>query len=296
MDVRQMRYFLAVAQEGQFTRAAERLNIAQPPLSQQIRQLEEELGTRVFERGGKQVELTEAGNILRVRAEQIIELFGSIKKEINDLNKGQQGTLNVGAVASSGAFVLPLLIRKFHERYPGVSFQIWEGDTYRIMELVNRGVVDMGIVRTPFSPKNYDCLFNPCEAQDQPMAAVFCDRFDLHADEASRINKLRGLPLIVHRRYEQKIVDACRRLDFEPYVLFRSNDIRSMLSWASLGLGIAIIPKPTAFPPDFQNMKCMVLDEETLKTRTAVIWLKNSYLSAVAKNFLQMVSDGFDTK
>lgn len=151
MDIRQLRYFITIAEEGNITKAARRLHIAQPPLSQQLKLLEEELGVKLVERGSRQIQLTDAGKILRHRAEQVVELVDSTIKELKDFNEGLQGTLSVGTVPSSGSTLLPERIYNFHENYPGVSFQIWEGDTYRILDLLNNGVIEIGIVRTPIN-------------------------------------------------------------------------------------------------------------------------------------------------
>lgn len=285
-----MRYFLAIANEGQFTKAAERLNISQPPLSQQIKQLEEELGVQLLERGGRHIKLTEAGNIFRVRAEQILDLADSVKKELNDLNQGQQGTLKIGTVASSSAFILPGYISSFHEKYPEVTFQIWEGDSYRITELVNKGVADVGIVRTPFNTEIYNYVFQPRDTPGDPMTAVFSEKWLLQESNARiGLRVLKGKPLIIHQRYEQIIVDACSRLGFKPKIFCQSDDTQSMLNWAVIGLGIALVPKAAILSIGMNGIQYRDIDEESLTTRTVIIWLKNSYLSAVARNFIQSI-------
>lgn len=290
MDLRQMRYFLTVAQEGQFTRAAERLNMAQPPLSQQIKQLEEELGVKLLKRGGKGVELTEAGHVLQVRAEQILELVVSVKKELDDLNRGKHGTINIGTVASCGAFLLPKCINDFHAQYPEVTFQIREGDTYRIIELVNKGLVDIGIVRTPFSLESYNYIFQPSQGPRDSMMAIYQEKWLPTAPtEPIRLKTLQAIPLIVHRRYERIIVDACLKNGFEPNILCKGDDIRSIMSWAGTGLGVAIVPNPHLSVLALGQLQCREIDDPSLETRTAVIWLKHAYLSTVVKNFIKNI-------
>ena len=122
MDIRKLRYFLAVAEEGQITKAAQRLHMAQPPLSQQLKQLETELGVRLIERSGsRKIKLTAAGQALRIRAEQMMELAQKTAKELKDIEEGTQGTLPVGITASWDATFLPKKINAFHEQYPGAS-------------------------------------------------------------------------------------------------------------------------------------------------------------------------------
>lgn len=291
MDIRQLKYFLAIVQEGQFTKAAKKLNITQPPMSQQIKQLEDEIGMQLFIRESRSVILTEAGNILRVRAEQILNLVESTTKELSDFKNAEQGTLKIGTVASSGAFILPKYISDFHDKYPDVTFQILEGDTYKIMELLNNGIVDIGIVRSPFPKENYNCMFSPPDSYSNPMVAVFDQKWDIKTKSKSiKLNVLKSKPLIINKRYENYIVQSCKAEGFMPNILCRSDDVRSMLSLAKSAIGIAIIPKLTTTEAEYENMKHLDIDEDTLITKTAIIWLKNTYLSTVAKNFINNTS------
>jgi len=287
MDIRQLKYFLAIVQEGQFTKAAKRLNISQPPLSQQIKQLEEEIGLELFKRGSRFVEMTEAGNILRVRAEQIVDHVESTRKELNDFKNAEHGMLKIGTVASSGAFVLPKYINDFHDKYPDVTFQIWEGDTYKIMDLLNNGIVDIGIVRTPFRSDKFNYMFHPFDSGYSPMVAVFKGKWDIKSNlDCITLDILKGMPLIVNKRYENEIIKCCKAKGFVPNILCRSDDIRSMISLANSGVGIAILPKFTANDTEYGDMRHIDINEDSLKTKTLMIWLKNTYLSLAAQNFI----------
>lgn len=288
MDIRQLRYFLAVAQEGQFTKAAGRLHMAQPPLSQQIRQLEGELGVVLFKRSGRHIELTDAGQVLAVRAEQILDLVGSAKRELGDLTQGRRGSVSVGAVSSCGAFLLPRYIRDFHEKYPDITFQVWEGNTYRIMDLVDKGIVDIGIVRTPFRLEVYHYILQPPGEPPDPMAAVYPGEWKPGIPEGPlTLDRLKGIPLIVLRRYEQIITDAFRKIGCEPDILCRGDDTRSLIAWAAAGVGVAVIPRPPANLVPYGRVHFREILDRSLETRTAVIWLKGAYLSAVTQNFIQ---------
>ncbi|MDQ7096526.1 LysR family transcriptional regulator [Desulfosporosinus sp. PR] len=290
MDIRQLRYFLAVAQEGQFTKAAERLNMAQPPLSQQIKLLEEELGVTLFKRGGKYIELTDAGQVLVVRGEQILELVNSTQKALEDLGKGKQGTVSIGTVSSCGTFLLPKYISSFQEKFPGVTFRIWEGDTHRIMDLVNKGIVEIGIVRTPFKLEIYNYMFHSAVEKNDPMVILYAGKWERFIPEGPiTLEALKDVPLIVHRRYQKIIADNCRKLCFEPNIFCEGDDTRSIMSWAGIGLGVAIVPKPSASIFETGKMRCREIEDHSLETRTAVIWLKNTYLSAVSKNFIKTI-------
>lgn len=284
MDLRQLEYFLAVAEEGQFTKAARRLNISQPPLSQQIKLLEDELGVLLFERGGRHSKLTEAGNMLYVRSKQIFDLVDSAKKELSDFKKSQHGTLRIGTVASSGAFLLPQYISSFHKQYPDVSYQIIEGETHYILEILNKGLIDIGFVRTPFKLDMYNHVYE--SKASKPMIALYTNTNDLESkNKKIKLDMLKSKPLIINSRYEKNILEACKKYDFKPNIICKCDDIRSILKLVNSGLGIAIAPYINE--NEFDNLNYKIIDEDSLKSKTYLIWLKGSYLSIPAQNFIE---------
>lgn len=247
-----------------------------------------EVGVQLLERGSRNIQLTEAGNILRIRAEQILELVKATAKELKDLNEGFHGTLNIGTVASSGATILPQRINTFHKKYPEVDFQIWEGDTLRIMELLNKGIIEIGIVRTPFNSEPYESVSLHNELPRDPMVAVAnCQWISEKNSELLDLEELKDKPIIMHRRYAEKITEACREKGFEPKVLCKSDDVRSMLTWAETGLGIAIVPKSTISLITNKELRFREIEEFFMETTVALIWMKNRYLSSVAHHFIE---------
>lgn len=284
MDIKQLRYFLAIAEEEQITGASKRLNMAQPPLSQQLKNLEDELGVKLVERGSRKIKLTDAGKLLRNRAEQIIELTETTFKEVKDFTKGLQGTLSIGTVSSSGATLVPQRIVNFNKKYPGINFEIWEGNTYKILEILNSGVIEIGIVRTPFNMENLECI---C-LEPEPMVAVSSKKVDLCIKESYICLKdLIDKPLIIYRRFEKIILETCQSEGFEPKIRCKNDDARTTLLWADAGLGVAIVPKTAVALMKSSNLIYSEINEENLKTQIAAIWMKNRYISTAAKNFLE---------
>ena len=282
-----MEYFLAVAEEGQITKAAERLHITQPPLSRQIKLLENELGVLLFERHGKHIELTEAGNILRKRAEEMLVLVSLSKKELLDVNNGDHGLLSVAAVASLGTYFLNKYIIPFHKLYPLVTFHMWEGETFRVTELLSKGIAEIGIVRTPFDTKTYDSIINK---NMDPMVAAYSGNFNFESEENLSPATLKGKPLIVLRRNMKNIADTCRMHGFEPEIFCISDEINTMLRWAQAGLGIALVPKSSCFNLEISGMHYKDISEKSFESGYAAIWLKNISLSPVAKNFIKLIN------
>lgn len=285
MDLRQLRYFLTIAEEGGISPAARRLHMAQPPLSQQLKQLEQELDVQLVERGNRSVRLTDAGEILKARASQILSLADSARREIQDYNNGLTGTLVLGAVSSSG---LPNeAINAFHQRYPGVLFEVHEGNTFQILEYLKRGRIELGVVRTPFNSVYLECRY----AEPEPMTASFAGEDPFPGKDSITIEDLRGKPLILYRRFEQLVREACGEAGFEPLVCCTSDDARTAISWAKAGYGIGIAPLSALRRDGTLAGKCIA--HERLRTQLALIRRKGQYLSTAARRFFEQANPSF---
>lgn len=284
MDIKQLAYFLAIAEEGNITKAAERLHIAQPPLSQQLKLLEEELGVVLMERSTRKIQITDTGRLLQNRAKQIIELMEKTTKELKDLKEGLQGTLSIATISSAGEMLLPEKVQNFHQKYPGVDFRIKESSTFEILELVKGGIVEIGIIRTPFNQDTFEYI----NLSDEPMMAGALDLFWNGGAECLNLTALEGKPLLIYNRYANNIEEACRKAGFEPRVICRIDDTRSMLNWANSGMGIAIIPRDMISLVPNLKLHFKEIKEESLVTRIVVVWMKNRYLSTPSRHFLEM--------
>ncbi|EHI97711.1 transcriptional regulator, LysR family [Clostridium sp. DL-VIII] len=292
MDIKQLKYFLTIVEEGQITAAAKRLNISQPPLSLQLKLLEEELGVILFKRNSRNLELTEAGLILQHKSEQLISLFTSTINELKDLNEGTKGTLNIGTVGSAGVTILPQKIYEFNKKYPNITFQVWEGGSFRITELLNNGVIDIGFVREPFNTNKYNSLY----IQDKNLEKEFNDLFVTIAKpkfyeniekNTIPLNDLKDKPLIIHRRFHNIIEDACAEKGFVPKIICENDEIMSSLSWAKVGIGIAIVPFTSSnLIPDV-NLKIKKIIEPSIESKSALIWISNKYISTIARHFIK---------
>ena len=286
MDMRQLKYFLAVAEEGQITKAANKLHITQPPLSQQIQLLEKELGVSLFERSNRNVRLTEAGRILQNRAEQLVELMKTTISELHSVTEGQIGSLSIGAISSAGDSLLPTWIQTYHQRYPNIAFQLWQGETHRILELLNAGVVDLGIVRFPVDQKVYDFITLPSESM---IIAAHSSVFQTNKSSVIRLEELKKLPLMMHRRHKSILVEQCSKVGFEPNILCTSDDIMPLLLWANSGIGFAVVPKSAESLLPGSSLVFREIIRPFIKTTSAVIWKKKYPRTAAVMNFLAMI-------
>lgn len=282
MNQIQLIYFKAIAEEGGISKAAERVHVPQPYLSSQLKNIEHELGVTLAIRNTRNFQLTDAGKRFYDRAIQILELMDTTKNELETFETGLQGTLKIGTLATSAAAVLSESVRRFHEKYPHVRFEIRNMSTQSIQESLKIGLIELGFVRTPFNTSNFDSFIMP----EQPMVAVQSMEFQSKRDIAD-LNELSQKPLLVNVRFETIITEAFQAAGFEPNISCQVDDTRLLLLWANAGMGTAIIPMDWIDIVPNLHLHHRVLSAEILRTAPAAIWLKHQTLSAAAQNFLK---------
>lgn len=284
MDLKQLRYFMAIVEERQITAAARRLHMAQPPLSNQMKILEDEIGLKLFQRGPHHIELTEAGELLAARAVQLLDMAAMTKRELEDFRQGLCGTLAIGTVSSSGGILMHEGMQAFRAEFPRVHFEIHDGNTYQLIDMLDRRLIEIAIVRTPFNAARFNCKYR----QPEPMIAAMTSELDWAPEKQEiAVEELAKKPLILYRRFEQLLLDTFAAHDFTPEVACLNDDARTTILWANAGLGVAIAPAAAVNLAAHNHLHVKRIDEPALETRLAAIWPRSRYLSAVAKHFLQ---------
>lgn len=285
MDNRQLSYFLAIVEEGGITKAAEKLHLAQPYLSQMLKNLEDELGVTLIDRTTRKFKITEAGQLLSYRARQILDLSEATQKEMKDFNEGLKGVLSMGCLSTAIETVLTDKIYDFHRMYPGIDFEIRQQTTDEILELLRRGIVEIGVIRAPFNSEYYESIPLPMGT----MVAVSSNEMNLRGmDGKLSLRELSDKPLMVHRRFEKDIVGTFRKNGLKPRILCRIEDTRPLLLLAQKGMGAAIVPRDwTKLIPD-SNLISHEIPELSINTGIVTVWLKNHYLSLAARHFLEL--------
>lgn len=177
MDIRVLRYFLAVAREESITKAAEQLHMSQPPLSRQLKDLEKELGVQLLVRGSRKVTLTEQGMILRKRAEELVELFHKTEKEVTSPSEVVSGDIYIGGGETDAIRMLAKTATKLHEKHPQIHYHLTSGDAEEVTERLDKGLIDFGVLLDPVNVDKYDSLKIPAEdtfgvlmRRDSPLA------------------------------------------------------------------------------------------------------------------------------
>ncbi len=249
MELRHLRYFLAVAEELNFRRAAERLGIAQPPLSSQIHDLEEEIGVSLFRRVPKGAELTEAGVAFRSATPEIFDKLEQAVRLAQRGGRGEVGQLRVG-YTSSASFnqIVPKSLLAFRRTYPAVELTLEEQNSPQLLDLLGRQRLDAIFIRPgPDMPRG--C--NVTALDDEPMMVVLPASHRLSDRYALRMTDLKGEPFVMFSRslgpglYDE-VIDACRRAGFEPVVAQRAPQIASIANLVAVELGVSIVPSQVA--------------------------------------------------
>ncbi len=246
MDLRHLRYFVAVAEERHFTRAAERIGIQQPPLSQQIRQLEEELGTPLFRRLARGVELTEAGELLLNEARQILQHVERTKANVLSRARGDTGRLNLGfAGATYFQPRVPAVIQAFRDLYPNVLLSPEQSNTPHLVECLRNGSVDVAFVRPPVADSEGIAILPVVE---EPMRIVLPIRHSLAKEPHIPLKALAGENLILFPRaigqgLYDSIIASCQRVGFSPILGQEAPQIPSIVCLVAAGFGVSVIPK-----------------------------------------------------
>ena len=247
--------------------------------------LEKELGTKLFERGSRKITLTYAGQILYHRAQTIVDLSSAAIREITDLGTGLQGTIHLGTISSCGVVLLDRHLKHFHNQYPDVNFELYEGNTFQLLEKLKMGTIEIAIVRTPFHEEGFHCVY----LEEEPMVAVGTKEYlGNSTDDKIGLEQLTDVPLIYYRRFENLLMNSFRDASLVPKVYCKNDDARTSLMWAAAGLGVAIIPRSiTPAIPD-PNLINKIIDVPTLYTKIAAIYRKDLYLSNIGQRFIQM--------
>ena len=287
MDIRQLLYFTTIAEEGSISAAAKKLHLSQPPLSYQMKLLEEELHLPLIERSARGIALTEAGRVLYKRAQGILELSELTRKEMLAMASGFTGTLHIGTVSSSGASLLGWRIPAFHQKYPQIGFAIHEGNTIELMEMLESGLIELAIVRTPFHSDQLNCLY----LSPEPMIAAGAASFfpaGMPSGQPISLELLGHAPVILYRRFEKILLSLCEQKGITPQVFCIADDARTTLMWAEAGLGVAVVPQSAYRIMPHHNMVYGELSEEDLHTRIAAVCKKGCSLSWAAQQFLEI--------
>jgi len=287
MELRVLRYFLAVAYEGNISHAANSLHLSQPTLSRQLQALEEELGKQLFIRGQRKITLTESGFLLKQRAEEMIAIADRTEKDLRNNETELSGILTFGSIESTASPILSTYLKEFHDEYPNVTYDIYSGTGDVIRERVDKGVSDIGILIEPFNLDGYEYIRLP---QKDVLGVLTRKGSKLGLLEKVSVTDLIDQPLIITSRpaAREKLENWFGDLLQEMQILATYNLIANAVDLAEVGLGNVIciqgvtknfIPENLVFRPF----------KPCLESALVVIWKKNTFFSLTTQRFIEFL-------
>lgn len=283
MNLKQLQAFLVVAQERQITAAAKRLYMAQPPLLYQMKQLEKELGVKLFTRSSYGIELTPAGRTFQTYAQQMVKLRQAAGEALDQEKAGRMGTIHLGLISSTGDLVPNQAMQQLTVDYPHISFAISEGNTMELVDQLNSGLLDLAVVRTPFNTRG---LEERSLYQDEMVALGDHDRFRFPAKEM-KIGDFDRQPLVLYRRFEAIFNDTFARHGVTPYYSVKCDDARTAIRWANQGMGIAVVPRRIAI--SYAECPLIAVDYPAWDSQIELVWQRGAALSPLVSCFIELL-------
>ncbi len=290
MELRHLRYFVAVAEELHFGRAAARLFIVQPSLSQQIQQLEEELGFPLLKRTKRSVELTDAGSVFLAAAQRILAQVQEAKHAAQRAHRGEMGRLVVGYISSSTYDLLPVMLRAYRERFPHVEVALRELTTPAQVKALEENELQIGLLRLPISSP----LMNVEVVRREPIVCVLPEEHPLAVHERISVSLLAHEPFVLQSRlqgggYYVQLMKLCLASGFSPNVVQEVTEIHTIVGLVAAGIGISLVPQ------SIRNIRSegivyRELEGTTTMTEIALAWRRDAH-SAIVENFLMVARE-----
>jgi LysR family hydrogen peroxide-inducible transcriptional activator len=284
MQIHQLRYFCAVARTGSFTRAAQQERLAQPSLSQQVRKLEDELGTKLFDRLGRTVRLTQLGEAFRPRAEAIVQQVEAAKLEIREMAGAEQGKLVIGAIPTIAPYFLPSRLASFARRFPRVQLVVIEEVTHELVNLIHQGAVDLALLALPVPAAHCSCQ----ELFRERLYLAVPRNHRLASSPRVHLAQIGSDPFLLLKEghcFRENTLAVCGRARLQPNVVFESGQFSTILAMVSAGSGLSIVPEMAV--EETRGCRFIPLADESANRRVGILQLRQHFRSRVHLAFLE---------
>ncbi|HET9141346.1 LysR family transcriptional regulator [Actinophytocola sp.] len=287
MTLQQLVYFLAVAETRNFTRAAQRAHVAQPSLSKQIQTLETELGAALFSRARGHVGLTAAGEALLPIAKRILSDVDAARLEVGELVGLRAGRLRLGATPSLCVGILPDVLRRFHDTYPGIQLVVQESGSRDLTRALTGGELDLALIIVP--PQGADAALTATPIlRERLMVASAAGG----PPGPSRLSGLRDTQMVMFRDgydLRETTLQACRRAGFEPRLAVAGGEMDAVLRFVEAGLGVAVVPSMVL--PDRTGLRATAVTAPALRRTIALAHRTDVPPTTAARAFRTVLLD-----
>jgi DNA-binding transcriptional LysR family regulator len=291
MELRQLQYAIQIAIERNFSRAAEKLHIAQPSLSQQLSKLEKEIGVLLFQRSTNSVELTHAGSLFVEKSQKILDMVEQLKKEMEDISQMKKGRLVVGSMPITGSTILPFVVPVFQAAYPDIEITLVEETSSNLETLTMNGQTDISLLSLPLRE---DSLVYETLLEEEIVLAVPPTHQLAASKEPIRIEQLEKEAFIALKKgqgFRKLTLDLCQKAGITPNIVFESSNMETVQALVAAGMGIGFVPFLIS-KRSFSELSPIHLTLEGRPTRTLVIaYRKGRYISKAAEAFVSTMKE-----
>lgn len=288
MDIRQIEYFVEVAKQLSFTKAATALHVSQPSISKAIQNLEAELGVPLFYRSSKQLELTDAGHAVLTNALQVLQAFKNIRTELTDIMELKKGQIRIGIPPIVGAEFFSKLISYYKEQYPFIEILLTEAGTKRIREEIENGELDIGLV---CSCQSKNPQLDIITFMMDPLQLIVHADHTLAQKSSVTIQDLMHEPFIIYRKdfvLYDRIIDECTKAGFTPTIACETTQKDLFIEMVQAKLGIALLPQKICEKINSPTIRNIPIENNKIFLELGITWKNNDYQPFAVREFLTL--------
>ncbi|MFA8438458.1 LysR family transcriptional regulator [Pueribacillus sp. YX66] len=288
MDIRQLEYFMEVAKQLNFTKAASTLHISQPSLSKTIKNMEDTLGVPLFYRSAKQLELTDAGKALLTNAKTVIDAFNNLTSELTDVVNLKKGEVRIGIPPIIGAAFFSTIISQYIESYPGIQVTLTEVGSKKIKDGVDEGTLDIGLIcNLPIQKGSFETI----KLLKDPLMLIVHHEHQLASKPFITFKEIESEPFIQYRHdfsLHDSIMEECARHGFYPHIVCESSQKDFMIEMVEAKLGVALLPSKICANIINENIVSIPIEDHPVNLELGMIWKKNKYLPFAVREFIEI--------
>jgi DNA-binding transcriptional LysR family regulator len=288
MDLRQLSYFLEIAKQLNFTKAADSLHLSQPTLSKMVKNLEEELDVTLFDRSGKYIKLTDTGTAAVQQIQVIMQSVQDLYTSLGDVANLRTGSIRIGLPPVIGTVFFPSVVAKFQREYPRIDFHIIEEGAKKVESRILEGSLDLGVVVAPVDPTDFEIM----PYLNEELSLILHESHALAGKPSVALLELRNEPFIFFPdgfAVRKHIMQACNKVGFEPRITYESAHWDLLAEMVSANMGISILPHAICGRIINPSVKTVRLTDPTIPWNLIIIWHKNKYQSYAMREFNRFI-------
>jgi DNA-binding transcriptional LysR family regulator len=294
MDIRHLEYFIEVARQKSFSKAALISHVSQSAISKMIKDLETELGTSLFNRNSKYVQLTDTGVIFFEQAQQVVVMFQNLTTDFENKTKMEKGQISIGLLPITSSTIFAELLGEFKKKYPLIEINLSEYGSKKVAQAIKDGTLDAGVVCIVPDNQYFDSL----SFSKDPLFVIVSSQNTLSQLESVELAALENESFVLYSKdfsLHDEIINQCRNVGFSPNVIFETSQLELMTQMVAANLGIAFLPSAVCKELDPNRIVSVPLTEPQIIHSMSIIWKRGRSMSHAASLWLQFAENFFST-